>query len=307
DTSTLSIEITRICGTLGDNGGRVYYLVQWSDQGLSWEAPSAFIRRKEVELLTRFGNSQFAQERRHLGQELLTGLTNGKVGLNTGKVAAMSGSVNRAADSSDAGRWFNLNSSILAPIGSDSLQPTPPAPPPPAAKALARHIVESDDEEINTRSSRSSSADSGQPLLRAVKRQRTGLPVSAALALSDGGVDSPLTRRMAQLNTAKKVASVYVRHREGEVLELHPISRAASERIERERRLAIARLQRAVAAPAEPMAGRAGVVARGRVARVVETPPATPAQAPPPVQRPAERKACSACQMGTQPDAWGCD
>ncbi|KAJ2048039.1 hypothetical protein H4S04_004074 [Coemansia sp. S16] len=281
--------------------------IQWSDQGLSWEAPSAFIRRKEVELLTRFGNSQFAQERRNLGQELLSGLTNGKVGLNTGKVAAMSGSVNRASDSSDAGRWFNLNSSTLAPTGPDSLQPTLPAPPPPAAKALARHIVESDDEEINTRSSRSSSADSGQPLLHAVKRQRTGSPVSAALALTDGGVDSPLARRMAQLSTAKKVASVYVRHREGEVLELHPISRATSERIERERRLAIARLQRAVAAPAEPVAGRAGVVAHGRVARVAETPPATPVQAPPPVQRPAERKACSACQMGTQPDAWGCD
>ncbi|KAJ2870127.1 hypothetical protein GGH93_005806 [Coemansia aciculifera] len=316
DTTSL-VEITRICGTISDNGGRVYYLVQWSDQALSWEAPSAFVRRKEVELLTHFGNSQFAQERRHLGQELLSGLTNGKVGLTaekyTGKVG-MGGSANGTAGSSDAAQWFNLESSTLAPIAPDSLQP----PASPAAKeVLARRIVESDaesgDEETSTKSSssareRSSSADSGQPLLRAVKRRRARAPALAASAISDDGVDSPLARRMAQLCSAKPAARpyVFVRHYEGEVLERHAISRTESRRIERERGIATEGLQRAMAAPAAPTVGGSDVVARGLVSRIVETPPATPAAAPPPVRRPAERKACCVCQVDTRPDAWGC-
>ncbi|KAJ2829795.1 hypothetical protein GGI24_002060, partial [Coemansia furcata] len=281
-------EITRICGTIRDNGGRIYYLVQWSDQALSWETPPAFITQKEVELLTHFVNLQYAQERKVLGKDLEPVLANGKVSLSTETYVTKSGmgrSSKRAGDSGDAARWFNLKSCNLAPIVSTS---------PPAAMDMAgRHILDTTDEG-------SSSPDSERSLVRAIKQSRIKAPTSATSATSDSGIDTPLSRRMARLCSPRSVVHVFIDHREGETLRRHGVSRSASKRIERERRLAIEIQQRAVMASTPPKFGISDVVARGHVARIVETPPATPAP------RLTERRACCVCQLDTRADAWGC-
>ncbi|KAJ1823678.1 hypothetical protein LPJ60_001357 [Coemansia sp. RSA 2675] len=277
----------------------------WNDQARSWEAPSAFIQPKEIELVTQFGNSQFAYERKHLGIELLTGSTAGKSGIEpdyhtTTKFGMAAGSSSRGGNSGEAARWFNLKSSTLAPKGSSFSRSSPTEASRGTPVAVGRQVLDSSDEEEG------SSSDSDRALIRGVKRRRTRATASAS---SDSGVETPLTRRMAQLcSPPGSEAYVALHHGEGEALWQLGITRSVSQRIERERRFAKEALQRAATTPTPPRAGVSDVVAHGRVARRAEPPVAAPARepTPPPARRITERQECCICQLDVRADKWAC-
>ncbi|KAJ2744795.1 hypothetical protein GGI20_002688 [Coemansia sp. BCRC 34301] len=310
--------------TICDGGGRVYYLVHWSDEAASWEAPSGFVEQQAAEVLTKFENAQFAQERKALCKRLQR--EQGASSSNKKRVAAIamkslssgpSGGVESSAATfdgppdptsipasagGDCGQWFNLKSSNLAPI----------APLAPAAKispvTLSRRIVTmlSDDDDDDdgsegvvsvgrSASVLSSSSESARPLEHILKRKRK--QQGAASQRPGSGGSLPLvTRRMAET-----LVDVYIDHSEGEELLQRKVSRRAMLRMARERKAAREALRRVADGQS-----RSEIVAQERVVSARQATPSTPPPPPKVGHRPMERGACNMCQLDTRPDAWGC-
>ncbi|KAJ2334087.1 hypothetical protein GGI00_002015, partial [Coemansia sp. RSA 2681] len=260
-----SAEIKRIRGALCDGGGRVYYLVVWSDEGVSWEAPSGFVGQQALEVLTKFENSQFAQERRALcktlqGSRKTTTTTVQprslpSVGMAGGCILPDSLGIIRAGQQPHLGggdEGFNLKSSSLAPIAPTAGKLSSPVAKmsPVAARSGGDSSDESPESTPGRRSASALSSSSSSGSGSSENSRQSGLKRRRRRLLQRGD-DSPVSKAE---NKAEALADVYVDHSEGEELRRRGVSRRAMLRMARERSIAREALQRAAESKAEEKA-----------------------------------------------------
>ncbi|KAJ2481587.1 hypothetical protein EV174_003431 [Coemansia sp. RSA 2320] len=124
DGSSIRQAITRIRGSIQVPGGQVYYLAEWSDKALTWEAPAAF--DQAIGVLSRYENAHYASERKELGKSLRRLKASGRLDLGKaiasqfGMAAAPTAMASKPVASAtppgggaEAAQWFNLASSNL--------------------------------------------------------------------------------------------------------------------------------------------------------------------------------------------------
>ncbi|KAJ2460520.1 hypothetical protein GGI02_005749, partial [Coemansia sp. RSA 2322] len=124
DGSSIRQAITRIRGSIQVPGGQVYYLAEWSDKALTWEAPAAF--DQAIGVLSRYENAHYASERKEPGKSLRRLKASGRLDLGKaiasqfGMAAAPTAMASKPVASAtppgggaEVAQWFNLASSNL--------------------------------------------------------------------------------------------------------------------------------------------------------------------------------------------------